>query len=221
MLRSLCRLALATALCGAFGAWAQQPAGGGIYTCVDAKGRKLTSDRPLLECLDREQKELNASGTVRRTLPPVLTASERAVQEERERKVSEERQRQVDERRVLKALVTRYPNPATHNEERVKALQAVQDAIASGRRRIVELQEQRARLKTETDFFKSPAQWPAKLKRQVEENEQQIAAQERFIGSQDDEKRRINARFDEELARLKMLWPQTAAAAAASAPAAR
>ncbi|WP_432214584.1 DUF4124 domain-containing protein, partial [Salmonella enterica] len=41
-------------------AWAQ----GGIYTCVDAKGRKLTADRPILDCIDREQKELNASGQV-------------------------------------------------------------------------------------------------------------------------------------------------------------
>ena len=33
-----------------------------------------------------------------------------------------------------------------------------------------------------------------------------MAAQNRFIGEQEDEKRRLNARFDEELARLKQLW---------------
>jgi hypothetical protein len=32
--------------------WAQSPSIGGIYTCVDAKGRKLTSDRPIAECAD-------------------------------------------------------------------------------------------------------------------------------------------------------------------------
>ena len=37
----------------------------GIYTCVDAKGRRLTSDRPIMECIDREQNELSAGGTVR------------------------------------------------------------------------------------------------------------------------------------------------------------
>ena len=26
-----------------------------IYSCIDAKGRRLTSDRPIMECLDREQ----------------------------------------------------------------------------------------------------------------------------------------------------------------------
>ncbi|HET7868163.1 MAG TPA: DUF4124 domain-containing protein, partial [Burkholderiaceae bacterium] len=31
-------------------------AGSGIYSCTDARGRRLTSDRPIIECLDREQR---------------------------------------------------------------------------------------------------------------------------------------------------------------------
>ena len=46
----------------------------GIYTCVDAQGRRLTADRPIRECIDREQNELNASGTVKRKIGPSLTA---------------------------------------------------------------------------------------------------------------------------------------------------
>jgi hypothetical protein len=33
-----------------------------------------------------------------------------------------------------------------------------------------------------------------------------VAVQNRFIGEQEDEKRRVNARFDEERARLKQIW---------------
>ncbi|HEX2547400.1 MAG TPA: DUF4124 domain-containing protein, partial [Ramlibacter sp.] len=202
MTRVLPRLALAAAaLVGALPAWGQ-----GIYTCIDGKGRRLTSDRPIPECIDREQKELGPTGTVRRTLKPVLTPTEQAAQEERERKANEERQRAADERRVLKALLTRYPNQSSHDAERVKSMQTVQDAIASGQRRIGELQAQRKQLNTETEFYKSPAQWPAKLKRQVEEIEQQVAAQQRFIAAQEEEKRRMGARFDEELAKLRTLW---------------
>ena len=90
--RPLAGLVLAAALGQG---WAQPQAPAGIYTCVDAKGRRLTSDRPIVDCLDREQKELNSSGTVRRTLGPSLTASERAAREERDRKAAEERQRQL------------------------------------------------------------------------------------------------------------------------------
>ena len=35
-----------------------------IYTCIDAQGRRITSDRPIPQCLDREQRELSRSGIV-------------------------------------------------------------------------------------------------------------------------------------------------------------
>ena len=44
----------------------------------------------------------------------------------------------------------------------------------------------------------------------VEENDTNMAAQKRFIADQESEKRRVNARFDEELARLRQLWAQQA-----------
>jgi hypothetical protein len=58
-------------------AWAQTRAGsvGGVYTCIDAKGRKLTADRPIPECTDREQKILNPSGTVKAKVGPSLDGS--------------------------------------------------------------------------------------------------------------------------------------------------
>lgn len=208
---------LALLLAGAAGAAMGQQAS--IFTCVDGKGRRLTSDRPIADCADREQKELNASGTVKRVVPPTPTGPERAAQEERERKLAEERQRQEEDRRMRRALLARYPNAAVHDGERAKALKAAHDAITTGQRRIVELQDDRKKLAAETEFYKTPAQWPAKLKRQVEQNEQETAAQQRFIVTQEEEKKRINTRFDEELARLKVLWAEAQGTTAAAAPA--
>ena len=197
-------------------AWGQS-----IYTCVDAKGRKLTSDRPIAECIDREQRELSGTGTVRRTLPPTPTAQERAEMEERERKAAEDKQRQADERRAARALLNRYPSRATHDAERAKALQAQQEVISSGLRRIDELAAQRKQLAVQTEFYKDPAQWPVSLHRQFDEHEQQVAAQRRFIASQEEEKARVNARYDEELARLKVLWAQRSTAGVPAKPPAR
>lgn len=220
MLGSVHAIAIAAAL-AAVGAdaFAQR-----IYTCVDAKGRKLTSDRPIMECIDREQKELNASGTVRKTVPPSLTASERAVLEEQERKAAEERQRQAEEKRRERAMLGRYPNQAVHDAERVKALNAVQEVILAAHKRTQDLREQRGALDQEAEFYKKdPSKMPAKLRRQIDENEQMVAGQARFLAHQEDEKRRVNAQFDQELAKLKVLWAQArgvpAAAAPASAPA--
>ena len=57
----------------------------GIYSCVDATGKRYTSDRPIAECLDREQRVLNKDGSQRQTLPPRMNAEERALAEERQR----------------------------------------------------------------------------------------------------------------------------------------
>ena len=214
---SLRHLLLGTLLTAAAAAtaWAQARAPGpGIYTCVDAKGRRLSSDRPIVECLDREQRELSGSGTLRRTLPPTPTAQERAVIEERERKAAEDKQRLLDERRAARALLGRYPNRAAHDGERLKALQAQQEVIGSGYRRIDELAQQRKAIAVETEFYKDPAQWPARLHRLFDENAEQVAAQQRFIAAQEEEKARINGRYDEELARLQPLWAQRNAGAA-------
>jgi hypothetical protein len=119
------RLACACLLAGAAtGAWAQSTA---IYTCVDAKGRRLTSDRPITECLDREQRELNPTGTVRRVRPPVPTAVEQAAQDQKNQQLAEERQRAAEQKRVDKLLVARYPDQASHDAERAKALRNVTD----------------------------------------------------------------------------------------------
>src|SRR5215203_3428232 len=191
----LCHLAIACLMASLSGAaWSQSRS---IYTCTDAKGRRITSDRPIAECFDREQKELNPSGTFRRSVGPNLTASERAALEEKERKAAEERQREAEEKRMQKLLVARYPNATVHEAERTKALRAVEAAIASGQRRTEELGQQRRALMTETEFYKSPSQWPPKLKRQLDENAEQAAAQYRFISAEEDEKKRITRRFDE------------------------
>lgn len=191
-------------------AWGQR-----IYSCVDAKGRRLTADRPIAECMDREQRELGANGLVRRTIPPVPTAAERAEQEQRARKEADEQQRLAEEKRMHKLLVARYPNQRVHDTARERALQPVQDAIAAGQRRVAELQADQKKLRAEAAPFKTPAERPDKLKRQIEENEQQLAAQQRAVAAQEEEKNRISRRYEQELALLKQLWAQQATAAAA------
>lgn len=179
----------------------------GIYTCIDARGRHLTSDRPIPDCLDREQKELNPSGTIKRTVPPSLTAQERAEAEAKVRRAQEERARVAEEKRRDRALLTRYPDKATHDKERQAALAVIDDVIAAANKRTVLLQDERQKLAAETEFYKKdPARMPARLKRQIEENGQHIGEQERFIANQEVEKQRLNARFDEELVKLRELW---------------
>ncbi|MES2950416.1 MAG: DUF4124 domain-containing protein [Pseudomonadota bacterium] len=186
-------------------AWAQITPG--VYTCVDAKGRKLTADRPIPECTDREQKILNPSGTVKEKLGPTLTAKERAEVEAKEKRDIEDRTRAIDEKRRDRALLTRYPNRAIHDQERAQALVQIGVVIQAAKTRLEELVKQRVAIDVEMEFYKKdPAKAPAYLRRQQDENIQSQAVQSRFIGDQDGEIRRVNERFDDELVRLRQLW---------------
>jgi hypothetical protein len=186
--------------------WAQ------IYSCVDAKGRKLTSDRPMAECADREQKELNSNATVKRTVKPVMTADEQRAYDDKQKAEIEERVRLAEERRKERALLSRYPDRASHDRERNEALAKIDEVTLAASRRIGELAVQRKEIDVEMEFYKKdPSKAPFSLRRQVEDNTSSVAAQKRFMAGQDAEKKRTNARFDEELVRLKTLWAATSA----------
>lgn len=214
--------AVVVATLGCDAAWAQTSPAASIYTCVDRNGRRLTADRPIPECLDREQRELSPSGITRRQIGPSLTEHERAAQEVQRRKEVEARNREMEERRRERVLTSRYPDKATHDVERFAALQMVDDVTATAEKRMAELKEQRKAMDVEMEFYKrDPAKAPMSLRRKIAENEDGIAEQMRFIAGQDQEKRRVNQRFDLELAQLRKLWESQRApvtADAASSP---
>lgn len=186
-----------------------------IYTCVDGKGRKITADRPIIECIDRTQQELSPSGLVRRQMGPSLTAQERAALEEKEKAAAEVRARETEEKRRDRALLQRYPRPAVHEQERATALAQIDEVIKAASKRTAELAEQRKSINSELEFYeKDPAKAPPALKRRAEENDSSALVQKKFIQDQEQEKRRVNQRFDEELVKLRQLW------AIASVPAA-
>ncbi|MFM2112277.1 MAG: hypothetical protein RLZZ271_937 [Pseudomonadota bacterium] len=179
----------------------------GIYTCVDAKGRKLTSDRPIADCLDREQRELSTSGRVKRIVPPSLTADERAAEEQKQQAKQEEEMRKAEEKRRLKGLSVKYPNKAAHDKDRAHVLNGIQQAIEMARLRIKQLTADQARLQEESEFYKKdPSKTPATLAQRIRDNQGAITEQRRLIESQLEEHRRLTARFDDEAAKLKDYW---------------
>jgi hypothetical protein len=194
----------------------------GIYTCVDAKGRTLTADRPIIECLDRPQQELTRTGTVKRQIGPSLTAREQAAQQEKDRQTAELRAREAEEKRRDRALLLRYPDRAVHDQERATALAQIDEVIKASSKRTLELAEQRKAVNSEFEFYvKDPGKAPPSLKRRLEENDSSVLVQKRFILDQEQEKKRVNRRFDEELVKLKELWASSGGASAkASASAA-
>lgn len=186
---------------------AQPAATQDIYTCVDARGRKLTSDRPIPECSDREQKMLNPSGTVKARVAPALTALERQEIEAKAKAELEEQARLMEEKRRDRALLIRYPSQSVHDKERTLALARIGVVRQAAAKRADELLRERAVINQEMEFYKKdPSKAPPSVRRQLDEVGQSLAVQGRFMTDQDAELKRVNVRFDEEQVRLKQLW---------------
>lgn len=198
--------------------WAvAQASSPGIYTCIDAKGRRLTSDRPIPECLDRAQDLRNKDGSVRAKVPPSLTAEERAAQEEAARAELARDAARKDALRHDRNLLTRYPDEAAHAKAREAALEPLLLALRSVEKRLAALEVEQKSLDDEAEFYKGKA-LPRKLKVRYDDNRTSIEAQRSSAANHQSEIGRINARYDEELARLRKLWAGAAPGSLGPAP---
>ena len=209
-------LLAALALAAAVPAWGQ-PADGRIYSCIDANGKRLTSDRTIPECAAREQRVLNSDGSVRRVVPPTLTADERADAETREREAQADRVTKQDAIRRDRNLVARFPNEAAHAKARAVALDDVRNSVRISEARVKLLTIERKPLLDETEFYVGKP-LPSKLKAALDANDASLAAQRTLIQNQESEVGRIDGLYDAELARLKKLWAGAPAGSLGPAP---
>lgn len=212
---------LCLALCAA--PVAQSQAGASqIYTCTDASGKRLTSDRPIVECNSREQRVLNADGSVRSVRPPTMTADERAAAEERDREALGDRSRQQEAVRRDRNLLARFPNEAAYRKQRELALDNVRKALRQSEARQVTLASERKPLTSEAEFYVGKL-LPLKLQLALDANDAAVDAQQSLVQNQQIEVLRIDKLYDTELERLRRLWggaqPGSLGVIAATAPA--
>lgn len=204
---------VATVWAGAMPAQAQANSGG-IYACTDANGRRITADRPIASCVDREQRVLGNTGVEVRRVGPTLTDQERSAQEAKRRQDQVEQQRLREERSRERAMLARFPSQGVHDAARAEAIAQVSDVIGVAQKRQIDLQERRRKLNTELEFYQNdPKKAPANLRRLLDDNTESQAEQQRFIKQQEEEKQRINQRFDAELQQLRKLWAELPPAA--------
>lgn len=177
----------------------------GIFSCTDDRGRRVTADRPIADCTDREQRVLNRDGSLRAIYPPTLTVDERAAKEARDRQQAEARAAHADAVRRDRNLLVRYPSEAPHLKAREAALAPVLLAMKATEQRLQELQAQRKPLLAEAEFYPGKT-LPAKLRAQIDANEAATDAQREAAARQQAEIERLNGIYDAELARLQQLW---------------
>jgi hypothetical protein len=176
-----------------------------IYSCIDASGKRITSDRPILECQNRDQRLLNADGSVKNIVPPTPTPDERAEAEARERQFQTERAMRQEAVRRDRNLLVRFPNEAAHRKSRETALDDSRASVHRSEVRIEALNKARRPLTDEAEFYVGK-QLPPQLKQQLDANDAAVKAQQDLMQNQQTEIVRINALYDVELERLRSLW---------------
>jgi hypothetical protein len=177
----------------------------GIYSCVDANGKKLTSDRPIPECVSRDQRLLNSDGSIRQVVPPVPTADERAAIEARQQEEALARAVQREAIRRDRNLLQRFPSEAAHHKAREAALEDTRKALRISEARLAALEKERKPLMDESEFYVGK-QMPLKLRQQIDGNDAAAEAQRNLLQNQKAELVRVNELYDLELERLRKLW---------------
>ena len=175
-----------------------------IYSC-EVNGKRVTSDRPIPECISREQRVHNSDGSVREVRPPVPTADERAEIEARQQQEALARAQQREAIRRDRNLLQRFPNETAHNKAREAALDDVRKGLKLSESRLAALEKERKPLMDETEFYVG-RQMPLKLKQAIDANDAATEAQRTLVANQKAEIVRVNKIYDDELERLRRLW---------------
>lgn len=177
---------------------------GRIYTCKDANGKTITSDRPLPECQGREGRVLSKSGTTVQTIEAPLTDEQRAVREAEEEKKKEAAVVRAEQLRRDKALLSTYQNLDDLESKRQRALLQVEREMRESEKRMGVLGKAEQENKQEQEFYKRK-QMPAELKRRVDENEGALRAEKLLLASKKDEIVQVNQKFDDDKKRYTEL----------------
>jgi len=192
-----------------------------IFQCTLPDGRKVTSDKPIAECMNvgKPQRELNKDGSEKAIVEAPPTEDEKAERDRIRRQRDAERTAQELEIRRDRDLLKRYPNEAAHAKARERALDDVASSVRSSEARIKLLLQERKPLDDEKEFYVGKSM-PNKLKLALDANDAALEAQRSLVQNQQTEIVRVNTNFDTELARLKKLWGGATLGSVAAAPSA-
>jgi hypothetical protein len=179
-----------------------------IYSCTDADGRVISSDRPIAACAQRPVRELNPDGSLRRIIAPPLSK-----QQERERAaLDHQRQEEIRARKVQQSrdrnLLLTFEDERSLELMRRRGLADIDNEIRLATNRILSLDTD---LKTAQD---TAAKWrednphkqlPFSFQQRITEAANAILAEDALIADRHGERARVNSRFDADARRLRDL----------------
>jgi hypothetical protein len=182
------------------------------YRCVTKAGRKYYGSTIPPQCAGELVEALSAQGTVLFRIDPPLTPEQKAAKEADELRAAEAeaakkdaaRQAQIQARRD-QALLQTYADESDIERVRQRALADNRAAAAQVQGIISQLRQRQEQLDKEQAKYKSSADMPAKLLQDVRAVAYDLSLQERLLATRKKEAEEINARYDEEKRKYRLL----------------
>lgn len=148
---------------------------------------------------------LGRDGSQRGVLPPLNSREEQARQDALRVQQSQQQANQNDAVRRDRMLLTRYPDPPSHDLARQRALAPVQQLIEQAKNRLHALEADADALATERAALgNKPVSDDLRSRTNI--NDGATEAQRNILVNQEAERDRLQLQFENERARLQQLW---------------
>ena len=179
-----------------------------IYSCTDADGRVISSDRPIAACSQRPMRELNSDGSVRRVIAPPMTREQQQQHGVQEKARQDEAwARKVQQSRDRNLLLT-FEDERSLESMRRRGLADIDHEVRLATHRILSMDKE---LKIAQE---AAAAWqvenpqkalPFNYKQRITDVANAILAEDALIAERNHERERVNSRFDTDARRLREL----------------
>ncbi|KAF3997184.1 hypothetical protein [Glaciimonas immobilis] len=177
---------------------------GQIYSCKDAAGRTISSDRLMPKCADRATREFSNTGILKSEISAPLNAEQK-----RQLQVQEEKRHTAnilleEERQQGRALLARYRSENDIATSRQYYLTLSKDTIKRDQEWILDAERQLKEAQAETEFYKNK-KLPSALKKRLNDAQTAINDARPDMIEHQNEIGGINTKFDAMLARYRVL----------------
>lgn len=171
-------------------------------TCCDVGGKRFCGDPAPQQCLNKAKKVFE-HGVAKEVEAP-LTAEQRAAREAEEARQKEEARMAAEQERRDRALMASYSSVKEIDAARKRAITEIKRNADQAQNRLDAALKKQKKLEQEQEFYKKKP-LPAALKAQLQDNEAEIAAQQKALEDKDADIAAINTRFDEDKKRYQRL----------------
>ena len=174
------------------------------FCCTDEKVQQRCGDVLPEACRSRAYVEYNEAGTRVRNVAAPLTEAQQAVvdaEQKKKREIAEAAERQ---QRADQALLSTYADEKDLDTARDRAVVELERSIKSAEGKLVDLNKAKAKLATDTEFFKGKP-LPPDLKQKIARNQTALTEQQAAIDEKKKEAEETKAKFEGYRKRLEEL----------------